>query len=68
MTKEIVLKDKFSYLYAGYDQFYLVDENDKIHNVDKMVVKNVWLWKCAKPGDKVVITTNGSYINIEKLN
>lgn len=64
---EFVLKDKFSYMYAGYDQFYLVDDKDTIHNVDKMVVKSVYLWKIAKPGNRIYAAVNGNRINIEKI-
>lgn len=68
MTNVIVLKDKFSYLFDGYEKFFLVDDKENILDVDKMIVKNIYLWKCAKPGDKVEIAVAGSRINIIKIN
>jgi len=70
MTKiEFLVKDKFSFMYDGYEKFYIVDmDADKIYDIDKMVVKNVWYWKLANHGDKVTANITGTRLNIEKLN
>ena len=67
-TKEFILKDKFSYIYDGYEKFYFVDDQDVLYDLDKMSVRNVWLWKCAKVGDKLSLSGNGNRYNVEKIN
>jgi hypothetical protein len=64
---EIVLKWKFSHIVNGYTQFSLVDTNDVIYSVEKMSLKNVYLWDIAKVGDKIAIKSGDKYTNIEKI-
>lgn len=66
--KEFVLKDKFSYIYDGYEKFYFVDEQETMHDLDKMVVKNVYFWKRAKVGDKITLSLNGQRYNVDQIN
>lgn len=65
---EIVLKWKFSHIVNGYTQFNLVDTNDVIYSIEKMTLKNVYLWDIAKVGDKITIKIGDKYTNIEKIN
>jgi hypothetical protein len=67
-TKEFVMKDKFSYIYDGYEKFYFVDADENMYDLDKMVVKNVYFWKIAKPGDVITLTLNGQRYNVGKIN
>jgi hypothetical protein len=69
VSTEFLLKDKFSFIYDGYEKFLMVDnDGDKIYDIDKMVVKNVWLWKLSKPGDKITAILNGTRLTIERIN
>jgi hypothetical protein len=67
-TKEFVLKDKISYIYDGYEKFYFVDAAENMYDLDKMVVKNVYLWKISKPGDNITLALNGQRYNVDKIN
>jgi hypothetical protein len=67
-TKEFVMKDKFSYIYDGYEKFYFVDADENLYDLDKMVVKNVYLWKLAKVGDNITLELKGQRYNIAKIN
>lgn len=68
---EFVIKDKFSYIYGGYDQFYIIDNNDKMYNIDKLDPKSIYLWKISLSGDKIsarIIGESQNRIIIERIN
>jgi hypothetical protein len=67
-TKEFVLKDKFSYIYDGYEKFYFVDLEENMYDLDKMVVKNVYFWKKSVIGDKITLDMKGQRYNVVKIN
>lgn len=64
-----ILKDKFSFIYDGYEKFHMVDVNEeKIYDIDKMNPRNVYLWTLAKNGDQITAKLDGKRLTIDKLN
>ncbi len=67
-TITFILKFKFDFIYDGYQKFHMVDESEKIYDIDKMDPRNVYLYKLANVGDRITARLDGKRLNIEKLN